>query len=389
MTAYTLEAAIRAHQEFLLRTAEESLGAPLPERVKDAFRAVPRHLFLDRYRTRAEGEWHHVTPDSLPDQLPAIYRNDGLGIDGDGYEDGVTISQPAMVLQMLTLLDLAPGHRIFEVGAGSGWNAALMAELIRPGGIVETVEIRESLAARTRAAIARCGITNIHLRTGDAAAGPSEPGAQFDRAVFTAGSHDIPHFLHTAVRPGGLLLFIWKVPCGGDALIVFTRTAKAFTSRSVHRCEFVSMRGTTEASGPVQPLESFEPWPVLRDRVATRRPFPAAGADRWRTFGLRSWLSITDGRARFFETESGPAFGLWLEDATSLALIASSELTTYGPPAAGDALDAALADWAQRGMPDVTDMHIHAYPAGSALAPGPGEWLIRRPATDFICRLRR
>jgi protein-L-isoaspartate(D-aspartate) O-methyltransferase len=375
-----LDPVVRNHLELMVREIEEQYGEALPSRVADALRAVPRHLFLDRFRTRVEATWHEVTAESLPWQLPVLYRNTGLGIDGDG-ESGVTISQPGMVARMLALLDLQPGQRVFEVGAGSGWNAALMGALVRPGGRIETVEIREQLAERARAALARCGLGNVHVSTGDAAAGVGD--ASFDRAVFTCGAHDIPAFLYRAIRPGGLLLFVWKVPGGGDALVLFAREGDGFVSRDVRRCEFVPMTGANAGSNPVEPLDAFSPWPALRDRVVARRAFPA-GAGPWRNTSLRSWLSITEPRARFFESERGPAFGLWLEEAGSLALIAAGELTIHGSASAGEALDRVLADWAARGMPDATDMQIRAYPAGAA---PPGEWMVRRPATDFVCSL--
>jgi protein-L-isoaspartate(D-aspartate) O-methyltransferase len=379
--ADALDPVIHNHLELMLREIEEHGGEALPPRVADAFRAAPRHLFVDRYRARFEGVWHEVTAKSLPSQLPVIYRNSSLGIDGEG-DDAVTISQPYMVARMLMLLGLEPGQRVFEVGAGSGWNAALMGALVQPGGTIESVEIREQLAERARAAVARCGFDNVRVSTGDAADPPGD--ASFDRAVFTCGAHDIPAFLHRAIRPGGLLLFVWKVPCGNDALVLFAREEDCFVSRDVRRCDFVPMTGANAGSSPVEPLDSFAPWPDLRDRVVSRRRFPA-GAGAFRSISLRSWLSITEPRARFFESERGPAFGLWLEDAGSLALIAAGALTVHGSAAAGEALDRVLADWAGRGMPDAGDMQIRAYPAGSA--PSSSAWIVRRPATDFVCSL--
>jgi protein-L-isoaspartate(D-aspartate) O-methyltransferase len=373
---------LRNHLELMLREIEENGGEALPPRVADAFRAAPRHLFLDRFRTRLGGAWHEVTAQSLPSQLPVIYRNTSLGIDGDA-DFGVTISQPYMVARMLVLLDLQPGQQVFEVGAGSGWNAALMGVLVQPGGTVESVEIREQLAERARAALARSGIGNVRVSTGDAAA-DRLGDERFDRAVFTCGAHDIPAALHRAIRPGGLLLFVWKVPCGNDALVLFAREQECFVSRDVRRCDFVPMTGANADSGPVTKLDAFAPWPALRDRVVSRRRFPA-GAGAFRSISLRSWLSITEPRARFFESERGPAFGLWLEEAGSLALIAAGELTVHGSPAAGEALDRVLAEWARRGMPDAGDMQIRAYPTGSA--PSSSEWIVRRPATDFVCSL--
>jgi len=75
---------------------------------------------------------------NLAQHLPAIYRDNGLGIFGDDPATTVTISTPSFVLEMLELLQLRPGDREFELGTGSGWNAARLGYLVVPGGSVET-----------------------------------------------------------------------------------------------------------------------------------------------------------------------------------------------------------------------------------------------------------
>src|SRR5260370_33163780 len=152
----------RVYQHRLLEVVWESLGGRFPEdRIRNAFFAVPRHLFVERYRTRANPEWHTVAAD-LEEHLSAIYANGGLGI---FYKEGdprvATISAPYMVLSMLELLKLAPGQRVFEVGTGSGWNAALMGYLVAPGGSVETVEIIPELVEGARRGLRRGGLTPV------------------------------------------------------------------------------------------------------------------------------------------------------------------------------------------------------------------------------------
>lgn len=115
----------------------------ISDHVKTAFQGVPRHLFIDRYRNYGETEWIHVTPENQEKHLPKLYADHPLvifGTDSDftsntGTKPVSTISQPTFVLRMLDLLDIKKGHRIFEVGTGSGWNAALISKLTGDTGI--------------------------------------------------------------------------------------------------------------------------------------------------------------------------------------------------------------------------------------------------------------
>lgn len=136
----------------------------LSPRVIEAFYAVPRHWFVERYRHFCNPDWQHVTDADLHEHLPAIYRNDGLGIASTSSDEVIaTISVPACVLYMLELLQIEPGHRVFEVGAGSGWNAGLMGHLAGPGGHVESVEFIPALTDHAARAITRSGLANVHI----------------------------------------------------------------------------------------------------------------------------------------------------------------------------------------------------------------------------------
>jgi len=193
---------VRGLQERLLASVAEYFllaEATLSDRVRDAFLAVPRHCFVPRYRDLGDEAWQEVTDDDLLEHLPALYRDNGLAIGVDAAGEAVTISSPDWVLYLLELLNVQPGQRVFEVGAGSGWNAALLGQLAGPTGYVESFEIIPALAAQAERAVARAGLTNVRVVAGDAGAGSldEEP---FDRVIFTAGSYDVPAWLHGRVR---------------------------------------------------------------------------------------------------------------------------------------------------------------------------------------------
>lgn len=134
-------------------------------RVLDAMRRVPRHLFID------ESLWYKAYDDMA---LPV--------------GEGQTISQPYMVAIMTELLELKGDEKVLEIGTGSGYQAAILAEL---SGDVYTVERVRSLSERAREILTRLGYSNIHFRTGDGTLGWPE-AAPFDRILITAGSPRIP-----------------------------------------------------------------------------------------------------------------------------------------------------------------------------------------------------
>jgi protein-L-isoaspartate(D-aspartate) O-methyltransferase len=116
--------------------------------------------------------------------------------------EGQTISQPYIVAYMSELLNVSPQHRVLEIGTGSGYQAAVLAELARE---VYSIEIVSPLAAQAAATLTALGYENVHVRDGDGYAGWPER-APFDRIILTAAPEKIPQPLLDQLAEGGRLI---------------------------------------------------------------------------------------------------------------------------------------------------------------------------------------
>src|SRR5262249_6156837 len=100
-------------------------------------------------------------------------------------------SQPKIVAMMLEQLQLKPGHRVLELGAGTGYNAALMATITGQTGHVTTIDVDDDLVENARKHLAATGITNVDVVLADGATGHPE-AAPFDRVIATVGAFEVP-----------------------------------------------------------------------------------------------------------------------------------------------------------------------------------------------------
>ncbi len=187
-------------------------GAIKSKKVKEAFLKTPRHLFID-------SEYSY---EDIP--LPSI--------------KGQTISQPSIVAYMLENLDLKKNHKVLEIGAGTGWNAALISRIVYPGKVI-TIEIDEDLAMLAKKNIQKLNIKNVEVIHGDGSLG-YEKEAPYDRCIVTAACPRIPPSLIEQLKQNGKLI----APVGdsfSQYLILYDK--KKNEIKNLGGCVFVKMRG--------------------------------------------------------------------------------------------------------------------------------------------------
>jgi protein-L-isoaspartate(D-aspartate) O-methyltransferase len=270
-----------------------SAGRVRSAAIEEAFRTVPRHVFLPR------------------SPLGRAYADEAVPVQA---LDGVTTSsasQPSMMAIMLEQLDLRPGHRVLEIGAGTGYNAALMAHIVGPAGRIVSVDIDADLVARAAEHLAAAGDavdrSRIDLVCADGALG-HPPGAPYDRIVLTVGAGDVRPEWVTQLVPGGRLLLPLSVRGTQLSVALDLGPDGALRSDSVRGCAFVRLRGV--AAEP----ESVTVGPVSAPGVQIvdeRVPDPRAAA------AAAAAALAAPGPLRATSGELGPGdvwdgFGLWL-----------------------------------------------------------------------------
>ena len=203
----------RAREEMVERQiAQRDIQDP---RVLEAFRTVPRHLFVPE---RNRGQAYADRP------LP-------IG-------KGQTISQPYIVAYMTDLLNLQEDEVVLEIGTGSGYQAAILGELVAE---VHSIERHDRLAQRAQERLAELGYENIHIHVGDGTLGWPEL-APYDAIMVTAAAPVVPEPLLKQLKEGGKLV----MPVGerfGQVLELWQRRGEDYTSKKLTPVAFVPLLG--------------------------------------------------------------------------------------------------------------------------------------------------
>ena len=202
-------------RETMVRDTIKSRGISDP-RVLKAMREVPRHCFVP------------------PNIISKAYRDTALPIG-----EGQTISQPYVVALMTASLKLHRGHRVLEIGTGSGYQAAVLARIVKE---VYTIEIKKKLHTKSTRLLNDLGYTNVITRHADGYFGWQE-AAPFDAIMITAAVNHVPPPLLKQLKDGGMLILPLGNPFSYQNLTLVIKKGNDYTTRAITGVLFVPMTG--------------------------------------------------------------------------------------------------------------------------------------------------
>ncbi|MEU4350156.1 protein-L-isoaspartate(D-aspartate) O-methyltransferase [Streptomyces sp. NPDC023838] len=349
-----------------LASALLAAGALTPDWLA-AFEAVPRELFVpDRvWPGIADGTRQNPVVDRAKDPeawFEAVYSDiplttqwdDGAHTgDGLGTTPSSSSSQPRMVFSMLADLGVQDGHRVLEIGTGTGWNAGLLSH--RLGGTnVVSVEYDGEVAQGAGENLRAAGLRPL-VMAGDGRLGFTG-NAPYDRVIATCSVGAVPSAWVEQTRPGGLVVTPWGTEYGGEAVarLVVGDDGTA-SGRFTRSSAFMRLRQQRAARPPHAAYLNGRAWPA--DGVRSRTPLSPAAVGGWVeqfVIGLR-----VPGAFWTVERYEGGAYTLWTYSTDAMSWASadyecgadSYEVVQSGPRRLWDETEAAYHWWDQRGRP--------------------------------------
>lgn len=353
--------------------------------VAKAMLQVPRHLFLP----------HEPLARAYADSAIVTHRNQHNLIS--------SASQPSMIVIMLQQMALQPGMRILEIGAGTGYNAALLAEVTGPSGDVVTIDLDQLIVDEARAHLDRAGYSQVQTICADGAQGYSAK-APYDRIELTVGSYDISPAWREQLAEGGLLLIPMTLGLSEQS-IAFERHGSVLYSRSFYPCGFIRMRGLlapeelyvhSDASGLsclISEGQGIDPEHVRDQLVQEARSehyhFPITNFDDGRQGLAFLLLCIAEGWrvAQLYREQVGYErdryIGLyhpWHNELIGFDVL-NQQLWAFGSAKPREQLDGLFEHFQQL---YTGQLRFEAHPASSLSQAPAGAILLHRPSTDLV-----
>jgi protein-L-isoaspartate(D-aspartate) O-methyltransferase len=388
----TLGAELNGLRERLLVTVREQGGA-VSALVADALRTVPRHIFL---------------PDLPPD---AAYRDEAIVTkrDADGMPTSSS-SQPTIMAIMLDQLGAARGQRVLEIGAGTGFNAALLAHVVGPRGKVVSIDLDPEIVGRAEENLSAAGCEGVTVVEADGAAG--YPGrAPYDRIISTVGVWDLAPAWHEQLGRDGRLVVPLDLR-GVQRAVCFERAGDHWTSLSTRPCGFMRMRGSfagperhylldkdseltlmlpeareLDTAAVVEALDS--PELEVGTGVSATQAELFDGFALWLAIREPRWFSLSE-RAPGTRLAGAPlrsadaVLSAGILDDFGLATLTTNEdgeLAVTGADRIAEELAEHVVAWDEAGRPGTDGLRIDAHPAGSAVD---GEFVIDKKCVRLV-----
>jgi protein-L-isoaspartate(D-aspartate) O-methyltransferase len=348
--------------------------------VERALRKVHRHRFLQTFY-RPPGPMggppiHHDPDRPLREHLELIYSDTALGTRFVNGAPTSSTSQPSIVTTMLELLDLVPQARVLEIGAGTGYNAALISEIVGGQRFVVTVDVQDDVVEQTRLLLAKAGYDTIRVLLSDGFEGAPEQ-APFDRIMATVGCSDLSPKWMEQLAEGGLLL-VPLAHAGSYPLCLLRRERGRLVGRVASWASFMPVHGRLHIDGlwprgisrpgSGESIRRRDPWPGF----AVQGSLPELGrsADE---IDFCFYLSLVDRRA--YKTPSGVGLS---EGVNGWAMAGPDGISWWRNAALADDLDRLHTQWLASGRPTFRDYRMAFVPIEASPASPAGGWTIHR-----------
>ena len=396
--------------------AKGLIASPL---VEAAFREVPRHLFVPG------------TP------LDKVYSDESVITKREGGIPISSSSQPAIMAIMLEQLGLEPGHRVLEIGAGTGYNAALMARIVGDTGLVVTMDIDEDIVVAAIQHLSAAGFDKVQVVYADGGFGYPD-AAPYDRIILTVGAWDIVPEWQQQLGRGGRLLLPLSIGASYQLSVAFEQADDHLESVSVKYCGFMLLRGALAGPewyvpiGPKPGLsiggddrEMVDPDAIHGLLTGTGTDLPTgvwASTGETQFGGLGLWLALNqpglstlhaEGEQSesvvvpwLFRVDSGGWKAAWaraLLGPQGMAVVTrdprvpshgerseASErfklvVRSYGSDGSpGARLIEQIKAWDSAGRPYIEGLRLRAYPQGNGYSPSAKEYVVDKKWTRLV-----
>ena len=378
-------------------------------RVEAAFRAVPRHLFLPEF------------------PVDSVYEDQGFITKS---RDGVFLSSstgPSPMAYMLQNLDLRPGHHVLEIGAGTGYNAGLIAQIVGESGNVVTVDIDRDIVEDARRHLSAAGFGRVKVKCADGGYGYPDD-APYDRIILTTGAWDITPAWREQLKRGGRLLLPLSIRGDHQGVVAFDNQGDHLTSGNVRPTGFIFLRGAFAGPTVELPIGPQKDAVIIGDQIDLDaesiyelltghfEDLASGLPATWNElYGLRLWLAAREPRTCEFNDVDGPdriiplfyqarnadqdicwtdgilaergiaVFHRDADQAQPFELVVRS----YGPDVGvAERLVGHISAWEAAGRPSISDIRITVLPMDTPYQPVDNEIVVPKRWNKLVARFR-
>jgi protein-L-isoaspartate(D-aspartate) O-methyltransferase len=371
---------IRAFIDNYVRGLKKA-GALRSRAVERAFLTVQRHKLLETFYHRPAGlsaaPIPHDPERPSSEQLTLIYSDTALATRVTNGMPTSSTSEPSLVAEMLELLDLSEGMKVLEIGTGTGYNAALMAEIVGDQRLVTTVDVMGDVVDQARRLLAIAGYPRIRVLAGDGFEGHAEQ-APYDRVAVTVGCSDLsPHWAGQLSERGIMLVPLEHA--GGHPLHVIRKENGTLRGHVAKWTMFIPVRGPLHIAGmwalgvvrPESPGEVHEraPWPGF----GAAGPLASLGGSSADEIDFLFFLGLHDRGAcqapQGVALSNGPA---------GWAVASPDGIRWWKDGLLASKLDGVHEEWIACGRPGIHDYRVTFLPIGEDIKLAAAGWKIER-----------